>query len=127
MANFIAFVICWMLVFFVPMSKAMRVGILDILLSSSPLKIRVTNGYPSTKEEVVLCVFQAANRFYYKYSAFGVNIVLLNLFPFVVLALVFAYLPYLIPALKLPDTLMFVICLASVIPLAYYIGLALSR
>lgn len=48
------------------------------------------------------------------------------MFPFVVVSLVFAYLPYLIPSLKLPDILMFVLCLFSVIPLAYYTGLALS-
>lgn len=79
LAHIVVFICCWMMVFFVPMAKTMRVGIMDVLFSSQPLKIRISNGYPNPSEDVILCVFQAANRFYYKYSAFGINIVLFNI------------------------------------------------
>lgn len=63
----------------------MRVGIVSILFSPSPLDITVTEGYPSTQADVLLCTFSAVNKYYYKYSVFGVNVVLLNIlfiFPF---------------------------------------------
>ena len=105
----------------------MRVGITSILFSPSPLSITVTEGYPSTQADVLICTFSAVNKYYYKYSVFGVNIVLLNLLPVVLAALFFAYIPYIFPWMKLPDEFMFCVCLLSAIPLAYYIGLALSR
>jgi len=125
-ANLISFCICWSLVVFIPMAKVMQVSITDILFSPAPLEIEITQGYPDTESNVIVWTFVAANKNYYKYTAFGVNVVLLNFFPLVLLALFFAYIPYLVPSLRLPDLLMFVICIISVIPLAYYIGLALS-
>jgi Ca2+:H+ antiporter len=72
-------------------------------------------------------VFQAANRHYYRYSAGGINVVLLNLFPLVIITLILAYLPYVVKSLVIPPTFILLLCLCSVIPLSYYIGVALGR
>jgi len=125
-ANILSFTICWFLVVFIPMAKVVRVGITGILFSPDPLSIGVTSGYPGPGTNVILWTFQAINKNYYKYTVWGVNIVLLNLLPLVLAALFFSYLPKFVPEAKLPDMFMFVICLFSAIPLAYYIGLGLS-
>jgi len=121
----LAFILCWMLVITIPMAKVNRIA-MSLLFRRDVRKVKIVTTYPGPGADVIMCTFQAVNVFYYKYSVWGMNVVLVNLLPFVVLALFFAYFPYLVPALKLPDGLMFTLCLFSVIPLSYFIGLALS-
>lgn len=62
--------------------------------------------------------------YYYKYTVEGMNIILVNLLAFVLLSLLFGY----IPALKatVGSMAVFLMSLLSIVPLAYYIGMAIS-
>lgn len=99
---------------------------MNLLYRRDIRRIKIITSYPGPGADVLMCTFQAVNIYYYKYNVWGMNVVLVNLLPFVLSALFFAYFPYLVPAAKLPDGLMFTLCLFAVIPLSYFIGLALS-
>eukprot|EP01087_Luapelamoeba_hula_P004218 TRINITY_DN1415_c0_g1_i1.p1 TRINITY_DN1415_c0_g1~~TRINITY_DN1415_c0_g1_i1.p1 ORF type:complete len:814 (+),score=122.03 TRINITY_DN1415_c0_g1_i1:218-2659(+) len=114
-----AMFVCWMIVFFIPMAKVNKMAIENLFYH--PLEIRVSN-VPSGN--IVCCTYQAANLMYYQYSAFGLNVVLLNLFFFVGLTLIMGYaLPH---DLTPPDPIIFVSSILSIVPIAYYIGMAVA-
>ncbi|ORX35412.1 hypothetical protein BD324DRAFT_632740 [Kockovaella imperatae] len=96
-----------------------------------------TPGYQST---VLLCTYRAVGLQYYKYTVGGVNIMFINLLPLVFFTIFDAFV--LLPAAQrsehrghTPDpffafitsqALIFVLSLASVIPLSYFIGMAVA-
>jgi hypothetical protein len=148
----IAAAVTWMSIVFIPMAKANRVGI--TMLCYQPLSLRVDTRYPDAGANVVIITYQASNTYYFKYTAFGVNIVMLSmyctptptppttehcvadlpgllaidLFPFVVLTLFLAYIPKILRTeALLPPTAMFVLCAISTVPLSHYIGMSLAR
>lgn len=63
--------------------------------------------------------------YYYKYTIEGMNICLVNLMAFVVLAIFFGYIDHL-EGTAGTETV-FILSLLSVIPLAYYIGMSIAN
>jgi Ca2+:H+ antiporter len=121
-AHIVCFILTWMLIIFIPMAK---VNLRCIrLLFQSPLTLRIENSYPGPAADVKLCTHQAVNIYYYKYSIGGMNVILFNLIPFVIFSLIEGYL---VPArYALPPMLMFCVDILSIIPISFYIGMAVS-
>ncbi|MBW0481860.1 hypothetical protein O181_021575 [Austropuccinia psidii MF-1] len=96
-------------------------------LSASQAKGRLVSG----KAKVLLCTYEALGLQYYKYTIDGVNIIFINLIPFVIFVIIDAF--FLVP-LKLTgffgllssQGLIFVMALLSVVPLSYFIGMAVA-
>lgn len=96
-----------------------------------------TSGHKST---VLLCVYRAVGWQYYKYTVGGVNIIFVNLLPLVFFVILdgFVLMPIAegleeagehvprILALVASKALIFLMSLASVIPLSYFIGMAVA-
>ena len=94
----------------------------------------------SPTSTVLLCIYRAAGWQYYKYTIGGVNILFINLIPIVFLVILdgIVLLPWVegreaagkhVPvflALLASRALIFILCLASVIPLSYFIGMAVA-
>lgn len=103
-------------------------------------KLKAGQSLPPTKHgetsTVLLCVYNAGSTRYYKFTVGGVNIFFVNLMPLVFLVILDAYLlqPYVekkgitssILVLLTSRALLFVLSLASVIPLSYFIGMAVA-
>ncbi|CAH7683394.1 Ca2+:H+ antiporter [Phakopsora pachyrhizi] len=96
-------------------------------LSESRAKGRLVSG----KAKVLLCTYKALGLQYYKYTVDGVNIIFIILMPFVIFVIFDSF--FLVP-LKLEGFLgvissqgvIFVLALLSVIPLSYFIGMAVA-
>nr|XP_018264944.1 calcium/proton exchanger [Kwoniella dejecticola CBS 10117]OBR87102.1 calcium/proton exchanger [Kwoniella dejecticola CBS 10117] len=100
-------------------------------------QVAPTSGPRST---VLLCTYRAVGLQYYKYTVGGVNIMFINLLPLVFFVIIdgLFILPFveklehkhlpISPLLKLitSQALIFVLSLASVIPLSYFIGMAVA-
>lgn len=116
----------WETVLLIPMAKvAMR------LLKYSyyqPLSLQIERDYPGADRDVIVCCFKAANHYYYKYSVFGMNIILINLLPFVLISLFVGYvIPHITPnEVEAPPAVRTILTLISAVPLTYYIGSAVS-
>ena len=94
----------------------------------------------SPTSTVLLCIYKATGWQYYKYTIGGVNILFINLIPIVFLVILdgMVLLPWVegregagkhVPgfiAFLASRALIFVLCLASVIPLSYFIGMAVA-
>ena len=94
----------------------------------------------SSNSRVLLCTYRAVGWKYYKYTVGGVNIMFVNLLPLVLFAIVdgFFLLKFVdelekngkrVPAflhIIASRALIFVVSLASVIPLSYFIGMAVA-
>eukprot|EP00039_Didymoeca_costata_P025075 m.12250 g.12250 ORF g.12250 m.12250 type:complete len:737 (-) comp4622_c0_seq2:734-2944(-) len=121
--------LCGFLVVYIPMAKIQwkaLTGILyidprSVMVAESPT-VGLSEGMRSS---IMMCTYQAANIYYYKYTVEGLNIVLVNLMAFVILSLLFGYIPVL-KAMIGPGPIFFMSSL-SVIPLAYYIGMAIAN
>jgi Ca2+:H+ antiporter len=97
-----------------------------------------SSGSPNSK--VLLCTYRAVGWKYYKYTVGGVNIMFVNLLPLVIFAIIdgFFLLDFVerrekagkhVPAfvhIIASRALIFVMSLASVIPLSYFIGMAVA-
>jgi Ca2+:H+ antiporter len=114
--------ITWMVVIFIPMAKV-NLNVL-YLLFNSPMSLKIAASYPGPGADVVLCTHQAVNVHYYKYSVGGMNIILVNILPFVVFSLVEGWIvPH---EYQLEPMVMFIIDLLCIIPISFYIGMAVS-
>lgn len=94
----------------------------------------------SPTSTVLLCIYKAAGWQYYKYTIGGVNIIFINLIPVIFLVILdgMILLPWVerregtgkhVPAFiafLASRALIFILCLASVIPLSYFIGMAVA-
>ena len=92
------------------------------------------------KSTVLLCVYRAMGVQYYKYTIMGVNIIFINLLPLIFFTIAddFIFLPAVeraierghhptpIIAFLTSQSLIFILSLASVIPLSYFIGMAVA-
>lgn len=145
-------VICWALIFTIPMAKLNWALIkylvrrpLSINFRSAPNQasettskltpgqIAPTSGPDST---VLLCIYRAIGYQYYKYTIGGVNIIFINLVPLIFFTIFdgLYLLPFVehhhirSPLLRLvtSQVLIFILSLASVIPLSYFIGMAVA-
>ncbi|WVQ71105.1 calcium/proton exchanger [Cryptococcus sp. DSM 104548] len=100
-------------------------------------QVAPTSGPTST---VLLCTYRAVGLQYYKYTVGGVNILFINLLPLVFFTIIdgMLLLPYvehqehigkpITPLVRFltSQALIFVLALASVIPLSYFIGMAVA-
>ncbi|EWC44747.1 hypothetical protein DRE_06525 [Drechslerella stenobrocha 248] len=123
--------ICWIFVFTIPMARLN--GILLSHLRRHPLALSFhsseTHHLRSDQSPVLLCTYRAVGWKYYKYTVDGTNIFLINL----MLVVVFVVLDYWV-LLKFfgwhstitSSPVLFVLALLSIIPLAYFIGLAVA-
>lgn len=145
-------VICWALIFTIPMAKLNWALIkylvrrpLSINFRSAPSQasesaskltpgqIAPTSGPDST---VLLCIYRAIGYQYYKYTIGGVNIIFINLVPLIFFTIFDGL--YLLPLVEhhhvqspllrfvTSQVLIFILSLASVIPLSYFIGMAVA-
>jgi len=94
----------------------------------------------SPTSTVLLCIYKATGWQYYKYTIGGVNILFINLIPIIFLVILdgMILLPWVegreaagrhVPAFiafLASRALIFILCLASVIPLSYFIGMAVA-
>ena len=92
------------------------------------------------KSTVLMCTYRAVGLQYYKYTIGGVNIIFINLVPLVFFTIIDGFL--ILPAVERGEAagrhyapfimfltsqaLLFVLALASVIPLSYFIGMAVA-
>ncbi|KAJ1921611.1 hypothetical protein IWQ60_006730 [Tieghemiomyces parasiticus] len=125
--------VCWFGVLSIPMAKLSYK--LTRYLRRIPLQLRFRRSVPSCppgeqkRQTVLLCTNAAAGLQYYKYTVDGVNIMFINLLGLVFFTLVDAHLigPWTNHSTFLSnETLVFLLCLVSTIPLAYFIGQAVS-
>ena len=130
--------ITWLFVFTIPMSNILwnllyhlrkhplALGFKNIQNSSTTLN-NVDNG---TNKNILLCTFRCAGWHYYKFTVDGTNIIVVNLI-FLVFFTIFDFF-----VLKsyfninnvwlTEESSIFILCLASIIPLAFYIGQAVA-
>lgn len=97
-----------------------------------------SSGMPNSR--VLLCTYRATGLKYYKYTVGGVNIMFINLLPMVIFAIIDGFfllrivehrhennqhVPEFLRVITSP-ALIFIMSLASVIPLSYFIGMAVA-
>ncbi|XP_042648549.1 putative cation exchanger C521.04c isoform X2 [Tyto alba] len=75
--------------------------------------------------EVILCCYRAVNPYYYKYAVDGINVFAVNLLPLVLVTLVLGYVDSHNRLTSSP--IKFTLALLSIMPLSYYIGMAIAR
>ncbi|KAK6543332.1 hypothetical protein TWF694_000085 [Orbilia ellipsospora] len=128
---FIVSTACWVVVFTIPMARLN--GILLSHLRRHPLALSFhsseTHHLRADQSPVLVCTYRAFGWKYYKYTIDGTNIFLINL----MLVVVFVVFDYwvLLNFLKYESAItsppvLFVLALLSIIPLAYFIGLAVA-
>ncbi|KAK7896208.1 hypothetical protein WMY93_021533 [Mugilogobius chulae] len=117
--------ISWILVFTIPVSK-MNARTLSVILLLPPEDVYVSscsrNKVVETK--ALLCCYQAANWYYYKYTVDGINVFAVNLLPLVVVAIVIGYIDR--ENQFASSDVKFAIAVSSIIPLSYYIGMGIA-
>lgn len=123
--------ICWLLVFTIPMSKV--TALVCSHLRQRPLSIFFqsdkNNKISSKEASVLVCTYRASGLHYYKYTVDGTNIIILNLMAMVFFVIFDFY--FLKEFLEIErfftdSLLIFIVCLLSIIPLAYFIGQAVA-
>ncbi|KAK9764952.1 hypothetical protein K7432_007097 [Basidiobolus ranarum] len=124
--------LCWFFVISVPMAKLTYV--INKHLRRTPLRLHFKNGSAlcgprAPNSQILLCTYKAIGLQYYKYTYDGINILFINLMPMVFFVLFDAH--FLGPWTnhESPITqpgVIFTMCLFSVLPLAYFIGMAVS-
>lgn len=129
-------VICWLLVFWIPMARVtsvlfdhLRRHPLALAFYSDAASVRPNSNSSTPSSSVLLCTYRAAGLKYWKYTVDGTNIFLINLLG-VVLFVIFDYfflsaVPGLESSIAHPGFL-FALALLSIIPLAYFIGQAVA-
>ncbi|EPS42762.1 hypothetical protein H072_3243 [Dactylellina haptotyla CBS 200.50] len=128
---FIVSTCCWIIVFTIPMARVS--GIILSHLRRHPLALSFhsseTHHLRSDHSPVLVCTYRAVGWKYYKYTIDGTNIFLINL----MLVVVFVVFDYWVlhKMLNYGGTItsppvLFLLALLSIIPLAYFIGLAVA-
>ncbi|KAK6341669.1 hypothetical protein TWF696_008737 [Orbilia brochopaga] len=124
-------ILCWIFVFTIPMARVN--GILLSHLRRHPLALSfnssLTHHLRSDQSPVLVCTYRALGWKYYKYTVDGTNIFLINL----MLVVIFVCVDYFV-LLELfgwhstltSSPVLFILALLSIIPLAYFIGLAVA-
>ncbi|XP_075711218.1 uncharacterized protein LOC142747990 [Rhinoderma darwinii] len=117
--------ISWILVFFIPVSR-MNGRVLSTVLLMPPEHVHICqeNKVNCYDTDVILCCYSAINVYYYKYTVDGLNVFAINLLVLVIVSLVLGYVDshnnYTSSPVK------FTLSLLSIIPLSYYIGMAIA-
>lgn len=118
--------ISWVLVFTIPVCK-MNARTVRIILLMPPEHVHVRKPKKTevvSESGVILCCYHAFNSYYYKYAVDGINVFAVNLLPLVIVSLVLGYADG--ENQYASSTVKFAISLCSIIPLSYYIGMAIA-
>ncbi|KAF9981779.1 hypothetical protein BGZ65_003575 [Modicella reniformis] len=123
--------LCWFMVVSIPMGKLTYV--LATHLHQHPLRLHFKRGsslkLSTQHSEILLCTYDAVGLQYYKYTYDGTNIIFINLMPIVFFTILDDYVLTRVlghhTAITTP-AFIFSLGLASVIPLSYFIGMAVS-
>jgi Ca2+:H+ antiporter len=129
--------ICWFLVFTIPMGKVTLLLFYHLQRHPLALSFHTDSHYSrssaasrgSPDSVILLCTYRAVGIKYWKYTIDGTNIFLINLLGLVVFTIFDYFVLY--GSLKI-DTwftsngFVFILALASIIPLAYFIGQAVA-
>ncbi|CAG8516695.1 5516_t:CDS:2 [Ambispora gerdemannii] len=123
--------LCWFMVVFIPMAKLTYV--VTRHLRKRPLSLHFKSGSSlsfstSQRSVILLCTYKAIGWQYYKYTYDGINIIFINLMPLVFFTIFDSnVLEKIIPDRFIVQPLtIFALGLASVIPLSYFIGMAVA-
>ncbi|SCW03803.1 LAFE_0G18558g1_1 [Lachancea fermentati] len=116
----------WLIVFTIPMSNIMWNLMYHCRRHPLALDIKQLSHTPSDVEDkaVLLCTFRCAGLHYYKYTVDGTNVIVMNLVAVVIFTIIEFYM--LQPILQISESTIFLMCLVSIIPLAFYIGQAVA-
>src|SRR5579862_5208469 len=127
--------ICWLIVFALPMAKVM--SILTSHLRRHPLSMTFHSdlrtaasrrpGTPSA--QVLVCTYRALGWEYYKYTIDGTNIFFVNLIFVVLFTIADQYFLTLLfhrQCWIVHPVFIFLLALVSIIPLSYFIGMAIA-
>ncbi|KFH70969.1 hypothetical protein MVEG_03815 [Podila verticillata NRRL 6337] len=123
--------LCWFMVVSIPMGKFTYV--LASHLHQHPLRLDFKRGSSLSlspqRSEILLCTYDAIGFQYYKYTYDGTNIIFINLMPVVFFTILDDYVLTKVlghdSILTSPEVI-FALGLTSVIPLSYFIGMAVS-
>ncbi|KAG0301569.1 hypothetical protein BGZ98_008216 [Dissophora globulifera] len=123
--------LCWFMVVSIPMGKLTYV--LATQLRQNPLRLHFKRGSSLTlsaqHSEILLCTYDAIGFQYYKYTYDGTNIIFINLMPIVLFTILDEYvLTHVLghDSVLTSPAVIFSLGLSSVIPLSYFIGMAVS-
>ncbi|KAJ5708049.1 hypothetical protein N7488_007850 [Penicillium malachiteum] len=126
--------ICWLLVFFIPMGRVTLVLVSHLRRHPLALSFHTDTSYArlssgSSSPSILLCTYRAAGSRYWKYTIDGTNIFFINLLSVVIFVIVDYH--FLGKFLGLESWLthpglIFTLALFSIIPLAYFIGQAVA-
>lgn len=119
-------------VFSIPMSKILVV--LDNHLRWHPLALQFElesehKAAGHTDDQILICTYRSFGMHYYKYTIDGTNVIILNLLALVLFTIVDFYVlkeKYGMDNQITDPVFVFVLCLLSTIPLAYFIGQAVA-
>ncbi|KAH3674465.1 hypothetical protein WICMUC_003302 [Wickerhamomyces mucosus] len=119
----------WLLVFTIPMAKVLNT--LSVHIKKHPLALffRFDDGSTYNNSNVLICTYRSSGYRYYKYTVEGTNIFFINLMFVVIFTILDFYLlrEYLgLRVLITDESVIFGLCLLSIIPLAYFIGQAVA-
>lgn len=134
---FIVCGICWFLVFTIPMGKVTLLLFYHLRRHPLAMSFHTDSHYQrvpsqprgSSDSVVLLCTYRAVGLKYWKYTIDGTNIFLINLLGLVAFAIIDYFVLYESLGIRVWVTspgFIFVIALASIIPLAYFIGQAVA-
>ncbi|CAM0140354.1 hypothetical protein VKS41_007016 [Umbelopsis sp. WA50703] len=127
--------ICWGCVITIPMAKLtyvltrhLRRHPLSLHFKSSGSTLMPTSSTAHQRTVILLCTYQAIGLQYYKYTYDGINIIFINLLPVAFFVIFDEYVlhKYFPDAWFTKPALVFMFGLGSVIPLSYFIGMAVS-
>jgi Ca2+:H+ antiporter len=129
--------ICWFLVFWIPMGKVTLLLFYHLRRHPLAMSFHTDSHYSRTLSvergsngsSILLCTYRAVGLKYWKYTIDGTNIFLINLLGLVVLVIFDYFVLYEALGIEIFLTslgVIFVLALASIIPLAYFIGQAVA-
>ena len=129
LTHLIVFIFTWAFVISIPVAKIHKKAMFK-LLYLDPRTTKIENSdwiLEHSDHDVVLCTYQAFSRYYVKYTVDGMNVIMFNMFFLVIIALVFNYtIDYMNVSSQPRHWIKFLISVFGVIPLAYYIGMAIA-
>ncbi|AQZ17278.1 VNX1 (YNL321W) [Zygosaccharomyces parabailii] len=135
---FVLAFLTWLFVFTIPMSNIL--WNLTYHIRRHPLALGFKSVKSQTKpgetissindsKSILLCTFRCAGWYYYKFTVDGTNVIVMNLVTLVFFTIFDFYVlkRVLGPSTWIShDTTIFALCLASIVPLAFYIGQAVA-
>ncbi|NXF13804.1 VNX1 protein, partial [Smithornis capensis] len=126
LAHGLVCVTAWLLIVLIPVAKlSARTTTRVLLLPPQRVLVRRLRMTEVPLEgEVILCCHRAANPYYYKYTVDGINVFAVNLLPLVLVTLVLGYVDS--HNHLSGSALKFSLALLSIMPLSYYIGMAIA-